>query len=177
MDVVVWLTEATWPACVAGVRRLVPDDARLTLLYVASADLLGVAGGAAAGLLGRGRRPSQPGGSGALDDLARRSAHELLAEAGALLGREARQELRAGRVERVVVDVAAGADLLVLARDGDGARLGPRSLEPPTRFVVDHAPCDVLLVAPDGSPTPSGRPEDGPRTPSGRPEDGPPAPP
>ncbi|KAE8763295.1 universal stress protein [Georgenia thermotolerans] len=149
MDVVVWLTEATWPGCVAGVRRLVPDDARLTLLYVESEDLLGVAGGAAAGLLGRGRRPPGRGVPGALDDLARRSGDQLLAEAAALLGREARRDLRRGRVERVVVDAVAGADLLVLARD-DGARLGPRSLEPPTRFVVDHAPCDVLLVAPDG---------------------------
>ncbi len=43
-------------------------------------------------------------------------------------------------------------DILVLARDGDHERLGPRSLGPATRFVVDHAPCRVLLVWPDVAP-------------------------
>ena len=38
-----------------------------------------------------------------------------------------------------------GADLLVLARDGE-RRPGPKSLLPRTRFVVDHATCKVLLV-------------------------------
>jgi hypothetical protein len=43
-------------------------------------------------------------------------------------------------------------DLLVLARDGDHTRLGPQSLGPPARFVVDHAPCRVLLVWADAPP-------------------------
>jgi nucleotide-binding universal stress UspA family protein len=47
---------------------------------------------------------------------------------------------------------AAGADLLILARDGDRSRLGPKSLGPPGRFVVDHAPCPVLLVWPEDPP-------------------------
>jgi hypothetical protein len=33
----------------------------------------------------------------------------------------------------------------VLARDGE-ARVGPHSLGPRTRFVVDHAACQVLVV-------------------------------
>jgi hypothetical protein len=37
----------------------------------------------------------------------------------------------------------------MVARDGDHSRLGPHSLGPATRFVVDHAPCVVLLVWPD----------------------------
>jgi nucleotide-binding universal stress UspA family protein len=57
-----------------------------------------------------------------------------------------------GRVERVVVEAATGANLLVAARDGDRSRLGPASLGPATRFVVDHAPCPVLLVWPDQAP-------------------------
>ena len=58
-----------------------------------------------------------------------------------------------GRVEREVVRaVAQGVDLLVVARDGDRSRLGPHSLGPATRFVVDHAPCAVLLVWPDEPP-------------------------
>jgi hypothetical protein len=53
----------------------------------------------------------------------------------------------------VVVRAAAeGADLLVVARDGDRSRLGPASLGPATRFVVDHAPCPVLLVWPEQTP-------------------------
>ena len=63
------------------------------------------------------------------------------------------RERRGGRVEREVVAAAADADMLVVVRDGDHTRLGPRSLAPPTRFVVDHAPCPVLLVWPDEAPS------------------------
>lgn len=62
------------------------------------------------------------------------------------LGRPCTRMERAGRVEREVVAAAGDADLLVLARDGDRARLGPHSLGPALRFAVDHAPCPVLLV-------------------------------
>ena len=51
-----------------------------------------------------------------------------------------------------MVAAAEGMDVLVLARDGDRGRLGPRSLGPAARFVVDHAPCRVLLVWPDVAP-------------------------
>jgi hypothetical protein len=53
-----------------------------------------------------------------------------------------------------VVAAAAGADLLILARDGDRSRLGPKSLGPADRFVVDHAPCPVLLVWQEDPPGP-----------------------
>jgi nucleotide-binding universal stress UspA family protein len=85
----------------------------------------------------------------AVSDLA---AEGLLAEAGARLGRPARRETRRGRPEREVVAAAEGMDILVLARDGDHAQLGPRSLGPAARFVVDHAPCRVLLIWPDVAP-------------------------
>jgi hypothetical protein len=55
-------------------------------------------------------------------------------------------------VEREVLAAAEDADLLVLARDGEHDRLGPRSLGHATRFVVDHAPCAVLLVWADTPP-------------------------
>jgi nucleotide-binding universal stress UspA family protein len=46
--------------------------------------------------------------------------------------------------------VAAAAaqmmDLLVIARDCDHAAEGPHSLGPTARYVLDHAPCAVLLV-------------------------------
>ncbi|MBV8998550.1 MAG: hypothetical protein JO304_05795 [Solirubrobacterales bacterium] len=63
------------------------------------------------------------------------------------MARPARIESRRGRIEREVVAACDGADLLILARDGE-PRLGPKSLGKHTRFVVDHVPCQVLLVWP-----------------------------
>jgi len=60
---------------------------------------------------------------------------------------------RSGRVEREVLDAVEGAELLILARDGDRAHLGPKSLSPATRFILDHAPCPVLLIWPEPAPT------------------------
>jgi hypothetical protein len=68
------------------------------------------------------------------------------------LSRPAARLGRVGRVEREVVAACADAGLLVLARDGDRTRLGPRSLGHATRFVLDHAPCRVLLVWDDQPP-------------------------
>lgn len=68
------------------------------------------------------------------------------------LGRPCNRLVRSGRIEREVTAAAEGAGLLVLARDGDRARLGPRSLGPASRFVVDHVPCPVLLVWPEPAP-------------------------
>ncbi|MGF1424961.1 hypothetical protein [Kitasatospora sp. LaBMicrA B282] len=59
--------------------------------------------------------------------------------------------------------------LLILARDGDRAHHpGPHSLGPAGRFVVDHAPCPVLLVW----PAPARSPE-APRSPEPAPPDRP----
>ena len=77
------------------------------------------------------------------------------AAAGALAGLLGRSQPRPGRhpAERIsAVSDQAAADLLVAARDGDRSRFGPASLGPATRFVVDHAPCPVLLVWPDEAP-------------------------
>ncbi|MFD8655769.1 universal stress protein, partial [Streptomyces mirabilis] len=74
-------------------------------------------------------------------------------EAGAeRLGRPCTRQERTGRTEREVVAAAEGADLLMVARDGDRARLGPHSLGRAGRFVVDHAPCPVLLIWPEATP-------------------------
>ena len=67
----------------------------------------------------------------------------------ALLGRNATLDARRGRVEQEVVAAGQKMDLLVLARDCDPRREGPRSLGPTARFVIDHASCPVLLVWPD----------------------------
>ena len=150
MDVLVWVTEATWPACVAAARDHAPSDAHVTLLYVADDDVPAAATGALAGLLGRSR--SGPDPAAAMREVAERAGRDLLAAAAQDLGREASVARRHGRVEREVVSAAAGVDLLILARDGDLRRLGPHSLGPATRFVVDHAPCATLLVWPSPAP-------------------------
>ena len=150
--VLLWLVEGTWQGCVDAARPLLPADAELTLLHVAPAEVAEAAAGALAGLLGRGRPGPGRHPAERIGALADQAAAELLAAAAARLGRDAVRQTRTGRVERVVVDAAAAADLLVAARDGDRGRLGPASLGPATRFVVDHAPCQVLLVWPDEPP-------------------------
>jgi hypothetical protein len=48
----------------------------------------------------------------------------------------------------VVIEAARDADVLVLVRDGRGAEPGPHSLGRAGRFILDHAPCAVLLAWP-----------------------------
>src|SRR5579875_1092273 len=147
MTVLVWITEGTWRACVAAARAVVPDDAPVLLLHVTPEDLPGAAHGAYEALLGRGHPERDPGPRVAA--AAARSGADLLAD-------------------------AAGADLLIVARDGDRSRPGPKSLGHATRFVVDHAPCAVLLVWP-GRPRQPGDSRHGPGP--GAPAPGPPGPP
>ena len=150
MTVIIWITEGTWQATVDAARVHAPAAADLVLLHVTSGDVSEAAHGAFAGLLGRDRPGRDPGAQ--LEALARAAAAALLDDAASRLGRPATRAERHGRVEREVVRAADGADLLICARDGDRAHLGPRSLGPATRFVVDHAPCPVLLVWPEQAP-------------------------
>jgi nucleotide-binding universal stress UspA family protein len=144
MTVVVWIADDTWQssvdaACVHGSDFL--------LLHVSDHDVPGAAHGAFAGLFGRSQPARDPGSR--LDELAADHAAQLLAAAAERLGVPCATSARVGRVEHEVVAAAQDASLLVLCRDGDVSHAGPRSLGPATRFVVDHAPCPVLLVWPD----------------------------
>ncbi|MEV0185329.1 universal stress protein [Streptomyces sp. NPDC050625] len=150
MAVVVWIVEGTWPACVDAARTHTREITDVVLLHVTPADVPGAAHGAFAGLLGRGHPERDPGTR--LEHLAAASAEQLLADAAQRLGRPCTRQERTGRVEREVVAAAEGADLLILARDGDRTHLGPRSLGPASRFIVDHAPCPVLLIWPETVP-------------------------
>lgn len=147
--VLVWVAEGSWPGCVDAARALAPAAARVVLLHVTPEEVEGAAHGAYAGLLGRG--PARDPGR-LVAQAAAEAAGTLLDGAAQRLGRPCDRVERQGRVEREVVAAAAGADLLVLARDGDLSRLGPRSLGPASRFIVDHAPCPVLLVWPAEAP-------------------------
>ncbi|MFJ4368461.1 universal stress protein [Streptomyces chartreusis] len=150
MAVVVWVVEGTWPACVDAARAHAPEGADVVLLHVTGHDVADAAHGAFAGLLGRGHPERDP--STRVEHLAAASAESLLQAAAERLGRPCTRVERTGRVEREVVAATEGADLLVLARDGDRARLGPHSLGPASRFVVDHAACPLLLVWPEPAP-------------------------
>ncbi|MEU5216909.1 universal stress protein [Streptomyces sp. NPDC020807] len=147
MPVVVWIAEGTWPACVDAARAHTPDGAETVLLHVTAPDVPGAAHGAFAGLLGRGHPERDPGTR--LEHLASDSAHALLRAAADRLGRPCTATARTGRTEHEVLAEAGAADLLILARDGDRTHAGPHSLGPAGRFVVDHAPCPVLLVWPE----------------------------
>ncbi|MDC0771383.1 universal stress protein [Streptomyces sp. HD] len=150
MAVIVWIVEGTWPACVDAARTRVPEGSEIVLLHITGHESPGAAHGAFAGLLGRGHPERDPGTR--MEELAADSARRLLREAADRLGRPCTREEHSGRVEREVVAAAEGADLLILARDGDRTHLGPKSLGPASRFVVDHAPCPVLLVWPEATP-------------------------
>lgn len=147
--VVVWITEGTWQGCADAAARLAPVNSEFTLLHVSDGGPAEALHGAFGGLLGRGGG-HDPGS--AVEGLSGTAARELVAAAERRLGRSATHVLRAGDVEREVVAACADADLLVCARDGAHDRLGPHSLGRCTRFVVDHAPCAVLLVWPDETP-------------------------
>ncbi|MFZ0752316.1 MAG: universal stress protein, partial [Trebonia sp.] len=83
---------------------------------------------------------------------------------------------RSGAPEREVVTAVADAALLIVARDGDRSRLGPKSLGKATRFVVDHAPCPVLVVWPEAAPAVATIPPPPPHPPDPRKPPGPPRP-
>ncbi|MER8188117.1 universal stress protein [Kitasatospora sp. NPDC094015] len=159
MTVLVWVAEGTWPACVDAARAHAPAGSGFVLLHVSGLDVPGAAHGAFAGLLGRGHPAGHRAGAGwgsdpgtRVEELAAGSGRRLLAAAADRLGAPCTRVERTGRIEREVVAAAASAELLVLARDGDRSHLGPRSLGPAGRFVVDHAPCPVLLVWPEPAP-------------------------
>jgi nucleotide-binding universal stress UspA family protein len=126
----VWVTPTGWEACIDAARSL---DAEVTLLSVSDE------GPEPGGLLGRHHHPRHPRPPVAADD-------ELLDAAAERLGRAAERLSPPGQPEHAVVEAAEDFDLLVVSRTN--LRPGPHSLGHATRFVVDHAPCSLLLVWP-----------------------------
>ncbi len=80
------------------------------------------------------------------------AAREIL-DAGAQYLKGAETMLRQGRPELEIVNVAAEwkADLILIgarAEFGESPHIGPKSVGHVARFVLDHAPCPVLLLRP-----------------------------
>lgn len=152
MNVVAWITESGWEACVDAVARLAPDQ--VTLVHVADADFPGPRGprhervmarmGALAGEAARAllddaeeRLRGGPGGlAGAADRVAAAARGEPVLAV--------RKLAVSGEAETEVLAAAEGADALVLTREG--THPGPHSLGHAARYIVDHAPCTVVLV-------------------------------
>jgi len=163
MAVLVWITESTWQACVDAALSVAPAGADITLLAVVDTGTTEAAHGAFSGMFGRAAQdPAQR-----LTANAEAAAGRLLDAAADRLGRPAQRIQRRGRAEREVTSAAEGADMLIVARDV--AAPGPRSLGKAVRFVVDHAPCPVLLIWPGPAfPVPEAPPH-GPPEPPGAP--------
>src|ERR1700728_3573895 len=104
MRALVWIIEDTWQATIDDAKALLPSDAEITLLHVASTEPEAVARSARRGLLGR--HPPPPTAPQELQTISEHASQELLAEAQARLGRSATLEARRGRVEREVVAAA-----------------------------------------------------------------------
>jgi nucleotide-binding universal stress UspA family protein len=136
MKVLAWITEGGWETCVDAVAAL--DATEITLLHVATVDVPGP----------RGRRHEEV--VARMGELAGEAAVALLDDAAERLGRPAQKLATSGPAEHVVMEAAGGADILVVARDS--RHPGPHSIGHAARFVVDHAPCNVVLVWPGGGP-------------------------
>ncbi len=84
------------------------------------------------------------------------AAQEILEEGSRSLG-GAEMLRRTGRPEREVVQAATEwkADVIVICSrsSAGGPPLGPKSVGHVARFVLDHAPCPVLLVRPSSGHT------------------------
>jgi nucleotide-binding universal stress UspA family protein len=158
LKVVAWITESGWEACVDAVARL--DAAEVTLVHVATPELPGP----------RGRRHDEV--LARMSALADEAAEALLEDAAERLGHDNAYVLAAhGPPEEAVMDAAAEADVLVIVRDN--RHPAPHSIGHSARFVVDHAPCAVLLVWPGGGP--EGPPPKPKPKPKGKPKPKPPA--
>ena len=151
MRITVWVTEGTWPDCVDAARDLIEDaDAEVTLIHVREEPRPGPRPGHGPGsLFGRGPRKRH---EEELHQLSEEAAQTMLDQARQRLGKDATVRLESGFPERVVTEAAGDADYLIVGRDGDRSRLGPNSLGKHTRFVIDHAPCRVLLIWPGDAP-------------------------
>ncbi|RKQ93626.1 hypothetical protein C8N24_3496 [Solirubrobacter pauli] len=138
MRVLAWITEGGWEAAIDAVKTL--RTSHVTLVHVDTVDLPG-----------RGHRHSEV--MERMHALAGEAAEALLEDAEERLGREADKRAESGVAETIVYELATEHDVLVLARDGRHS--GPHSIGHDQRWVIDHAPCTVIMTWPEGAPDPS----------------------
>jgi nucleotide-binding universal stress UspA family protein len=114
-----------------------------------------------AGPLHRPRPPPPPGQAQPIDRAEEEAGAAALEEArheAERAGARCSAQVERGRPEQTIVRIAQErrCDLIAIqASEGAEGRpqLGPRSVGHTARFVLDHAPCDVLLLRTSGSTT------------------------
>lgn len=151
-----------WDMVAQALRELNPAQLELLLVYVVNEEqregVLGLLGGL-------GRRPAPPDERAEAMDAAEdqagamslRRAYQAALDGG-VAPQRITQRLVRGRPEHAIVELAEreACRLIVLrAKDEVHVRVprGPASIGHVARFIIDHAPCDVLVLrgAPDGS--------------------------
>ncbi|HET6421433.1 MAG TPA: universal stress protein [Geobacteraceae bacterium] len=100
------------------------------------------------------RRPHHEEQLRAAEESAGRAAVEEALAAAQKTGQKAEGAIREGTPEKIIVEVAAEvqADLIAIwTNEGETGhpRIGPASVGHTARFVVERAPCDVLLLRDD----------------------------
>ncbi len=96
-------------------------------------------------------KPARQEAVKAAEETAGQASIEETMEAAQNVGLNVSSSIKQGRPEEIIVQVAheRQADLIVIwAREGAVGRapIGPASVGHTTRFVLDHAGCDVLLL-------------------------------
>jgi hypothetical protein len=130
---------------------LLPGDAEITLLHVASTESETLARAARRGLLGRphAHRHPQPRSRYARSSNAPPTSYSPQPVRGSAASHTPGAP-RTGRTRGHGRREGHGHPRP--PRDGDRKRVGPRSVGPTTRLVIDHAPSRVLLIWPDTAP-------------------------
>ncbi len=141
MKVLAWITEGGWEACVDAAAAFGAAD--VTLLHVTALDVPARAGAAT--------RRSWRAWTRSRARPRRRCSTTPRSGSGA-----ARRLALTGVAETIVLAEAEQSHVVVVTRDG--RHVGPHSLGHAERFVVDHAPCTVVLAWPDGAPEPGHHP-------------------
>jgi hypothetical protein len=136
--VLAWITEGGWEAAIDAVANL--NASEVTLVHVDTVDVPG-----------RGRRHDEV--LQRMHALAGEAALALLEDAEERLGYETTKRTETGVAETIIYELAREHDVLVLARDG--RHIGPHSVGHDQRWVIDHAPCTVIMAWPEGAPDPS----------------------
>ena len=150
MRVVVWITEAGWEACVETAAALAPADAEITLLAVPVGRARGGrtrAGAPACSGAARRRRRTDAGARSPTRPPRRCSPTRSSASAATRRPRCATGGSSARSSPRARAPTCSSAPATATTSGS-----APRASASHARFVVDHAPCRVLLVWPDGPP-------------------------
>lgn len=130
--------------------QLLPDGMDWTIVHVVDRQPEAEFDRALAGLPGRRTLHGHAG-----DDRVHRSVDQLQRDVRADLeawlttrNRDAELAFLYGVPEQEIVDLAAELDVDIVVV-GARAEIGPHRFSRVSRFVVDHAPCSVLVIAPD----------------------------